>query len=130
MSRHYKEKELDALNGKIESNIRQRGFFVRHLWKVIGFGLFVSIWAPTKGLNPHGFKQKSAIEASDFSYYELMAITAIGYTIICFLGHFIWKRQDKKALERLLKRKNELEQGLDMANKTSFSIKPSTSPDR
>ena len=112
MTDYYKRKALQATEYKIERTRNQRGFFVRNFWKVVGFGIFVSIWAPGQGIYHHGFKRKSAIEVSDLSYVELSIITAVGYTIVCILGHFIWKHQDQKRLERLIKKKEQLEREL------------------
>lgn len=117
MSNYYKQKALQATENKIESNLSQSGFFVRNLWKVIGFGVLMAIWAPIH--TPESdllLERTSAMESSDLSYYELVISTAVFYTIVCFLGHLIWKWQDKKALNKLLKRKEELETELGIKN--------------
>ncbi|WP_203292505.1 hypothetical protein [Luteirhabdus pelagi] len=112
MSDYIKEKALQATLNKIESNRRQSNYFIRNIWKVIGFGIFVSIWAPTKAPDHLGFDRKSAVEVGELGYYELVVITALLYTLVCFIAHFVWKYQDKKALHKLLKRKLELEKEL------------------
>lgn len=113
MSSYYKQKALQATINKINSIKNQSGFFVRNLWKVIGFGIIMSIWAPTQTPYAHGFKRKSAMEVSDLNYIELAILTAVLYTLVCFLGHFIWKGQDKRALRKLEKRKEQLESELN-----------------
>jgi len=118
MSRHYVEKALLATEYKIESNINQSGFFIRNFWLVLGFGIFVSAWAPTYRPNNMHHQSKSAMELSDFSYHEWVILTAILYTLACILAHFIWKWQDKKALNKLLNRKRELEMDLGIIKTT------------
>lgn len=117
MSDNYKQKALQATKNKIVRIVDQSAFFIRNLWKVIGFGIFVSFWAPTKIPYSHGFKRKSAIEISDLSYYQLVILTAILYTVVCFIAHFIWRWQDKQALIKLLKKKVRLETELGINNK-------------
>ena len=47
MVKHYKEKYLQATRYKIENVIEQQNFLVKNKWKVIGFGIFITVWAPT-----------------------------------------------------------------------------------
>lgn len=48
MSKTHKEKHLQATLCKIENIKREQNFLLKHLWKVIGFGIFFSFWAPTR----------------------------------------------------------------------------------
>ncbi len=105
MSDYYKEKALQATLNKIESHKAQSNFFIRNIWKVIGFGIFVSIWAPTERPEHYLSNRKSSLEVSDLSYYELVILTAVLYTAVCFLAHFIWKQQEKKAMRKLMTKK-------------------------
>jgi len=47
MIRHYKEKHLQATKYKIENVIEQQNFLLKNKWKVIDFGMFIAVWAPT-----------------------------------------------------------------------------------
>jgi hypothetical protein len=73
----------------------------------LGFGIFAAVWAPLQGSSG-----KSAVAVSNLSYYEMIAITAVCYTLTCFLAHNIWKWQDNKELKRLTERKIALENQL------------------
>ncbi|WP_347373113.1 hypothetical protein [Aequorivita sp. Q41] len=117
MSDYHKQKALQATNNRIESNLKQSNFFIRNKWTVIGFGIFVSAWAPTQVPVSYGVRRKSAMELSNLSYNELVIVTAVLYTLTCVLGHFIWKWQDKQALNKLLKKKKELEAELGIPTK-------------
>ncbi len=109
MSLYYKEKELSALEGKIKTTIEESGFFVKNFWKVIGFGLLFSFWAPTYSGSDELRETSSVMDLSELGYFELVIFTALVYIGFCFLAHFTWKFQDKKKLKRLRKRKRELE---------------------
>ncbi|MCR8666527.1 hypothetical protein NO995_02460 [Aestuariibaculum sp. M13] len=116
MPHYYKEKELSAVNGKIETIIRESNFIQKNIWKVIGFGIIVSLWAPTYS-NRHSLsRRKSALDISNLSYYELVLLTAIVFTVICVLTHYSIKYQDGKKLKQLHTRKLELEKELNMVN--------------
>ncbi|WP_047247475.1 hypothetical protein [Maribacter thermophilus] len=114
MSRYYKEKELIVVRARIRSTIRNSGFFVKNLWKVIGFGIFFAIWAPTYVSVDQLGRSKSAMETSGLEYKELVILTAVLYTFFSFLAHFIWQKQDRKRLNRLEQRKRELENELGL----------------
>ncbi|MCM4161621.1 hypothetical protein FHG64_05700 [Antarcticibacterium flavum] len=106
MTTYYKRKALQATENKIASNIRQSNYFGRNLWQVIGFGILVSLYAPT---HSSGNKGKMLYEDSELSYFELVVSTAVVYTVFCMLGHFIWGYQDRRKHERLMERKRQLE---------------------
>lgn len=111
MSNYNKEKELQSIKNKIDSNIKQTGFLIRNIWKVIAFGIYVSFWAPTyRSTDSIGHARKSAFEFSDLNYYQIVLITAILYTVAYFVSHFIWSWQDRKVLKKLLLKKEELEE--------------------
>ncbi len=113
MSQHL-EKALDAVNRKIESNKKQKGFFVRHLWKVIGLGVLTSIAGPSQVQEDYfGRRGKNALELSGLEYVELVFAFAFFYTLACFIGHCVFSWQDKKALKALEKRKAQLEKALE-----------------
>ncbi|MEO8773729.1 MAG: hypothetical protein ABI371_05300 [Gelidibacter sp.] len=111
-----KQRALLATEYKIERIKNQSGFLVKNLWKVIGFGVFISFWAPTYRSGPFAFKNESALQASDYSYLFLVGLTALGYTVVCFLGSFIWKWQDDQQLKILIKKKEQLEKELSSEN--------------
>ncbi|RXJ52842.1 hypothetical protein [Gelidibacter gilvus] len=104
----YKRKALLATEYKIENIRTQTGFFVRNIWKIIGFGIFISFWAPTHQTSAAGFKSKSALQINDYNYLDLVLMTAFGYTVCCFIGHYIWSWQDKKQLKKLIQKRNNL----------------------
>ncbi len=114
MSLYYKEKELSALEGKIKTTIEDSGFFVKNLWKVIGFGLLFSLWAPMYSGGDELRETRSALEVSELNYFELVILSAIVYSFFCFLAHVTWKFQDEKKLKRLRKRKYELEKEIKL----------------
>ena len=116
MSDYYKEKALQATLNKIESHNKQTNFFIRNIWKVIGFGIFVSIWAPTQTAGHYISNRKTAIEVSGLSYHLLVLLTGVLYIAACFLAHFVWKKQDEKTLKKLLTKKNNLELELGIKN--------------
>lgn len=103
------QKALLATEYKIESLKDQSGFFVRNLWKVIGFGIFISFWAPSFRSGSNAFRNQSALQVSDYGYFTLVIFTAIGYGLICFIIALAWRWQDKKQLEALMKKKAQLE---------------------
>ena len=104
MYHYYKRKALPATKNKIASNLNQSNYFGRNIWKVIGFGILVSLWAPTYSDN----KGKTIMDEGNFSYFEAVLFTAVIYTVFCLLGHFIWGMQDRKKHERLMERKRQL----------------------
>ena len=116
MSRYHKEKALQATINKIDTLKKETNFFVKNVWKVAGFGIFVSFWAPIFKPSHGIYHRKSAIEVSDLSYPEIVIMTAFLYIIACILGHFIWKLQDKIKLQKLLERKKQLETELRTNN--------------
>lgn len=110
----YKRKALLATEYKIENIKNQVGYLVRNIWKVISFGIFISFWAPTYHTSVAGFRNKAALQVSDYSYLALVVMTAFGYTACCFIGHYIWNWQDKKQLKTLIQKKEQLEKELSV----------------
>ncbi len=114
MSIHFKEKELKAIKGKIKTTKKQSGFFIKNIWKVVGFGIFFSFWAPTYTGEDYISGDRSVMNLAGMSYYELVILTASLYTGFSFLAHFIWNYQDKAKINRLEKRKKQLEKELSI----------------
>ena len=111
-----KQRALLATEYKIERIKNPSGFLGKNLWKVIGLGIFIAFWAPTFSNGPFAFRNKLALLVSNYSYLYLIISTAIGYTFFCFLASLIWKWQDKKQLETLIKKKEVLEKELSSEN--------------
>lgn len=114
MNRYYKEKELSAVKGKIKTAKAHSGIIIRNIWKVIGFGIFVSLWAPTHNSGHYISGRRPVLERSDLSYWQIVALTAIVYSSFCILGHFVWRFQDKRKIRKLEKRRSYLEQELGL----------------
>ena len=111
MSRHYKEKELRSIQGKIKTTKKESGFFIKNIWKVVGFGIFL---APTYSSEDYLSGHRSVMNSAAMDYYGLVILTASIYTLFSFLAHFIWQYQDKIKINRLEKRKNQLEKELSI----------------
>lgn len=110
LSKKQLEKNLYITELKIKKIINGSNFFRRNLLKVIGVGLLFSIWAPSY---VGEFKEKSIMDRGDYSYFELVLFALIIYSTFCVLAHFSWKYNDKKALQKLKKKKSDIKQQLD-----------------
>ena len=111
MEKHYKEKHLQATIYKIENVKREQNFLLQHIWKVIGFGILFSIWAPTY-MPENAFRQKSESlinRNTEYSYIRLVLISAIVFVVLCLLYHFSAKYQDNRKLKKLNTLKSKLE---------------------
>ena len=110
MEKHYKEKYLQATIYKIENVKRQQNFLLQHIWKVIGFGIVFSFWAPTyrpeRPFRQHG---SSMTDKTEYSYTQLVLLCAIVFIVLCLLYHFSSKFQDKRKLKNLTALKTKLE---------------------
>ena len=113
MEKHYKEKHLQATIYKIENVKREQNFLIKNIWKVIGFGIALSILAPVyspRSNYPPYTKRESLINTSQYSHFEIVLGTAILYLICCLIYHFvIAKIQDHFKLKKLNTLKSKLE---------------------
>ncbi|WP_237276508.1 hypothetical protein [Tenacibaculum ovolyticum] len=117
MIKHYKEKHLQATRYKIENVIEQQNFLIKNKWKVIGFGVLITIWAPTyRSQGPLMQTRKSLVEKEEYSYLELMLLCAIVYIVFCLLYHFSSLYQDRKELKRLRNLEKNLEEEISDLN--------------
>ena len=110
MQKHYKEKHLQATIYKIENVKREQNFLIKHLWKVIAFGIAFSFWAPFHGAGNHLTKSKSLLDSDEYNYTELVFTCAMTYIVLCLLFHFSSKYQDKRKLKKLSNLKKKLEE--------------------
>ncbi len=110
MSKQQKEKHLQATIYKIENIKREQNFILKHLWKVIVFGIIFSFWAPTyRGSDALHRRKDSLVEKGDYNYITLVIISALTYTVFCLLFHFNSKYQNNKKLRKLTQLKEQLE---------------------
>lgn len=110
MSKQQKEKHLQATIYKIENVKREQNFILKHLWKVIVFGIVFSFWAPTYGGSDALHRRRdSLVEKGDYNYITLVIMSALIYSVFCLLFHFNSKYQNNKKLRKLNALKAELE---------------------
>ncbi|WP_442267465.1 hypothetical protein ACSIGC_07260 [Tenacibaculum sp. ZS6-P6] len=89
MSKHQKEKHLQATIYKIENVKREQNFILKHLWKIIVLGIVFSFWAPTYGGSDALHRRKdSLLEKGDYNYITLVIICALVYTVFFFIISF------------------------------------------
>ena len=87
-----------------------QNFFVKNIWKVIGFGIVFTIWAPSyRGGHYLSTNRRTIGELSEMSNLQISITAASVYTVFCILGHVVWNYQDKRKLSKLQKRKAALE---------------------
>ena len=53
--------------------------------------------------------EKSLVEKNEYSYMELVCLSAITYLVLCLLYHFSSKFQDKRKIKNLTALKTRLE---------------------
>ncbi len=117
MSKHHKEKHLQATIYRIENTIREQNFLLKNLWKVIGLGILFSFWAPTfRSSDAFHQKSESMFQKGDHTYTKLVVICGLTYIVLCFIYHFSSKYQNKKKLTQLLELKKRLEEEIQHYN--------------
>lgn len=93
---------------KIEDVEHHSNFVVKNLWKVVGFGVMLSLAVPAQGLGDYELKGPSILSMMDTEYWEAVFGIAILY-IGCFIVfHFGWKLQDSLYLKELNEKKDQL----------------------
>lgn len=118
MSKYYKEKHLQATIYKIENVKKEQNFLVKHFWKVIGFGILFSFWAPTRRPEREFMQRsQSLIEKGEYGYYELVVICALIYSSLALIYHFVSNYQDKRKLKKLTNLKTQLEKEIALYDK-------------
>ncbi len=110
MSKIHKQKHLQATLYKIENVKREQNFLVKHLWKVISFGILFAFWAPTRRPKREFMQQgESMLDRNEYSYTTLVVLYALVYSTLYFIYHIISKYQDNKKLSKLIELKKSLE---------------------
>lgn len=105
MSKYYKEKHLRATLYKIEAIKEESSFVFKHFWRLVAFGIIISL------RTPYDISKyfKNSLKDREHYYIELVLIFAVTYILFVLVFHFSSKYQNNHQLKKLLKLKDKLE---------------------
>jgi hypothetical protein len=107
--------QLILVNLKIKELEKDANFLGRHIYKVILFGivlcLFLAKYGDTGRYSTEG-KDRPILQMFEENYLFAFLFCAGIYAAFCVLVHLIWRFQERKELNRWMKRKQILEEKL------------------
>lgn len=125
LDRRIKENELRATEYRIEKLKAGMGFFTRNKWKVIIAGALITFFGPFYAMPSS--KSKPAVHGmaiGDVDHLQFMVILAVLYSLAVVIGHFTWTSQDKRKLNRLETKRDQIKIKLEMFYRDQAWEKP------
>ncbi|MGJ8592268.1 MAG: hypothetical protein ACSHXF_06955 [Aquaticitalea sp.] len=109
---------------KIEDVHLHKGYVIKNLWKIVIFGVMISLAVPAQGLGDFELKGPSILKIMKADYWEAAFVIAILYTMCFIVFHIGWKWEDSQYLKELYEKKHRLikELGITMEDEQSSSV--------